>query len=64
MVIEQIATPCPVRYRQNPIARKAIWLKVSPRTPVTTALAARSSAMQAGLASRLVAGGMISAAQP
>jgi len=39
------------------------WLKVSPRVTVTTALAATSSVIQAGLDSRRVAGGVTSAAQ-
>ena len=59
-----MATPCRIRYRQNPMARKAPWAKVSPRTPVTTAPAANNSAMVAGLVSRRVTGGMISAAEP
>ena len=58
-----MATLCRVRYRQNPMARKATWRKVSPSARVTTALAASISVIQAGLASRLVAGGVTSAAQ-
>ena len=38
-------------------------MKVSPSAAVTTALAASSSVIQAGLDSRLVIGGVISAAQ-
>ncbi len=45
------------------MARYAGWLKVSPSARVTTALATRSSVIQAGLDSRLVIGGVISAAQ-
>jgi hypothetical protein len=62
-VVAQIATPCRARYRQNPSARYASWLKVSPSAMVTTALAATSSVIHAGLASRRVADGVTSAAQ-
>jgi hypothetical protein len=43
--------------------RYASWLKVSPKARVTTAVAASSTVIQAGLDSRLVTGGVISAAQ-
>ena len=46
------------------MTRYAIWSKLWPSAPVTTALAASSTAIQAGLASRLVTGGVTSAAQP
>jgi hypothetical protein len=64
MVVEQMATPWALRPRANARTRNATGLNVSPSTPVTTALAASSSVIQAGLASRRVAAGVISAAQP
>jgi hypothetical protein len=45
------------------MARNAGWLKVSPSASVTAALAASSTVIQAGLDSRLVTGGVTSAAQ-
>jgi len=48
----------------KPNARKATWLNVSPNTAVATALVTSNSVMTAGLASRRVAGGTTSAAQP
>jgi hypothetical protein len=45
------------------MARYAGGLKVSPSARVATALMASSSVIQAGLDSRLVAGGVTSAAQ-
>jgi len=45
------------------MARYAGWLKVSPSARVTTPAPASSSVIQVGLDSRLVTGGVTSAAQ-
>jgi hypothetical protein len=58
-----MATPCPARFSQNPMTRKAAWLNVWPSGPTTTAALASSSVIQAGLLIRWVTCGVISAAQ-
>jgi hypothetical protein len=63
MVVAQIATPCPTRFRANPMIRNATWLKVSPSGPLMSAAAASRTVIQAGLLSTLVSRGVISAAQ-
>ena len=59
----QIATPCPARFRANPMIRNATWLKVSPSAPLMTAPRPSRTVIQAGLPSTLASRGVTSAAQ-
>ena len=61
-MVAQIATPWDTRFSPNPMIRNGSGLNVAPSAPVTTAPAASSTAIQVGLDSRLVAGGVTSAA--
>ncbi len=59
-----MAMPCPARFSQNPMIRYAGWLNVSPSAAMMTPALASSTVIQAGLPSRRVSPGVISAAQP